>query len=139
MGYPNGVKGYRFIDPSIDKLFIKGSFHFEESPVHAPLETHVETFVPLPPPCISDNESTHSNHGSDLRSKYDLEDNEHADNEPQQMPKWAQSTIQEEGDLVGDLAYQRRMRSEFEQPPRALATTKPFIPMHCYMALASYP
>ena len=51
--------------------------------MHAPLESHVETYVPLPPLCISDDESTHSDHGSDLSSESDLEDDEHADDEPQ--------------------------------------------------------
>ena len=57
--------------------------------MHAPLEPHVETFVPLPPPCISDDESTHSNHGSYPCSEFDSKDDEHAYDEPQQMPKWA--------------------------------------------------
>ena len=83
MGYLDAVKGYKLIDPSIDKLFIERSVQFEESLVHAPLEPHVETFVPLPPPCISDDESTHSYHVSDLSSEFDLKDDEHADDEPQ--------------------------------------------------------
>jgi hypothetical protein len=55
------------------------------------------------------------------------------------MPKWAQTTLQEVGDLVGDPTDQRRMRSQFEDPPHALTTTEPVIPMHFYMVLASYP
>jgi hypothetical protein len=74
--------------------------------VHAPLGTYVDTFVPLPPPCIYDDKSTHSDHGSDLSSESDSEDDE-----PHQILKWEQSTIQEACDLVGDLADQRRMRS----------------------------
>ena len=34
--------------------------------MHAPLESHVETFAPLPAPNIHDDESTHSNHDSYL-------------------------------------------------------------------------
>ena len=51
--------------------------------MHAPLEPHVETYVPLPPPCISDDESTHSDHGSHLSSQSDSEDDENANDEPQ--------------------------------------------------------
>ena len=81
MGYTNGVKGYRLIDPSINKLFIEQSFQFEESPVHASLEPHVETYVPLPPPCISDDESSHSENGLELSFESDSEDDEHANDE----------------------------------------------------------
>jgi hypothetical protein len=55
------------------------------------------------------------------------------------MPKWAQSTLQATGDLVGDPMDLRRMRSQFEEPPHALTTTKLVIPMHFYMVLASDP
>ena len=57
MGYPDDVKGYRLIDPSTDKLFIERSVQFEEIPLHAPLESHVETYVPLLAPHIRDDES----------------------------------------------------------------------------------
>ena len=73
MGYSDDVKGYRLIDPSIDKLFIERIVHFEEIPFHASLESHVETFVPLPAPNILDDESTHSYHDSDLSFKPDEE------------------------------------------------------------------
>ena len=66
---------------------------FEEILVHVPLESYVETSVPLPPPCISDDESTHSYHGSYLSFESNSKHDEHANDEPQQMPKWAQSTI----------------------------------------------
>ena len=58
MGYPNDVMGYMLIDPSIDKLFIEQSVQFEVIPLHAPLESHAETFVPLPAPSIYEDEST---------------------------------------------------------------------------------
>ena len=41
--------------------------------MHAPLESHAETFVPLPAPNIRDDESTHSNNDSDLSSEPDEE------------------------------------------------------------------
>jgi hypothetical protein len=54
------------------------------------------------------------------------------------MPKWAHTTLQEAGDLVGVLADQRRMRSHFEDPTHALKTIELVILMHFYMVLASY-
>ena len=69
MGYFNDVKGYRLIDLSTDKLFIERSVQFEKIPLHAPLESHAENFVPLPTPHIRGDESTHSDHDSDLISK----------------------------------------------------------------------
>jgi hypothetical protein len=77
VGYPNGVKGYRLIDPSRNKFIIEQSVQFEE--IHAPLETHAETFVLLPVPNIRDDESTHSYHGSNLSSQYDSKDDEYVD------------------------------------------------------------
>jgi hypothetical protein len=61
------------------------------------------------------------------------------DDEPQQMPKWVHSTLQGAGDLVGDPPDQRRMRSQFEEPPHSLATIEPMMHMHCYMVQASNP
>jgi hypothetical protein len=40
LGYPDDVKGYKLIDPSIDRLIIEHSVHFEESPLHAPPVQH---------------------------------------------------------------------------------------------------
>jgi hypothetical protein len=143
VGYPDGVKGYRLIDPSTDQLIIERSVQFEESLSHAPHEPHAGTFV-LPP--VRDDESAHSNSTSDLSSDTESEDSEHADaqsvqadEEPQQRPKWAQTTLQDAGDLVGDPTDLRRTRSQFEEPPRVLTTTEPMFPMHCYVAQSSDP
>ena len=62
VGYFDDVKGYRLIDPSTDKIFIERTVQFEEIPLHAPLDSYAETFVPLPTPHICDDESTHSDH-----------------------------------------------------------------------------
>jgi hypothetical protein len=59
-----------------------------------------------------------------------LEYCEYVDDEPKQIPKWAQTTLQEVGEVVGDLVDWRRTRSKFEDPPHALETTKPMIIMH---------
>jgi hypothetical protein len=55
------------------------------------------------------------------------------------MPKWAQTTLQATKDLVGDPTNQRGRRFQFEDPPHALTTTEPVIPMHCNIVLASNP
>jgi hypothetical protein len=57
-------------------------------------------------------------------SESDSEDEKHANNDSHQTPKWVQSTLQAVGDLVGDLMDPRRTRSQFEEAPHALTTTK---------------
>ena len=117
MGYSDDVKGYRLIDPSTDKLFIEWSVQFEEIPLHAPLESHAETFVPLPTPHILDDESTHSDHDSDLSFESDGEHEHEYVDPPLFSPKrtrslreiYAQTTPQDAGDLVGDPVDLRRM------------------------------
>jgi hypothetical protein len=47
-----------------------------------------------------------------------------ADAEPEPRPKWAKTTLQDAGDLVGDPADTRRTRSDFEEPPLALTSTE---------------
>jgi hypothetical protein len=61
VGYPDGVKGYRLIDLSMDQLIIERSVKFEESISHAPHELHVGTFF-LPP--IGDDQHAHANSSS---------------------------------------------------------------------------
>jgi hypothetical protein len=65
----------------------------------------------------SDTESVHPN----------------ADVEPQQRPKWAQTTLEDVGDLVGDPTETRRTRSDFEDPPIALTATEPFLSTHIFL------
>jgi hypothetical protein len=48
-----------------------------------------------------------------------------ADAEPEKRPKWAKTTLQDVGDLVGDPVDTRRTRSDFEEPPLALTSTEP--------------
>jgi hypothetical protein len=48
VGYPDGVKGYRLIDLSLDQLIIECSVQFEESVSHVPWQLHADTFT-LPP------------------------------------------------------------------------------------------
>jgi hypothetical protein len=73
VGYPDGVKGYRLLDTSTERIIIERNVQFEESPLHASLEPHTNTFVPMLTTDISDDESTHLDHGSDINSESDLE------------------------------------------------------------------
>jgi hypothetical protein len=52
VGYPDGVKGYRLIDLSSDRLIIEHSVQFEESVSHVPQQPHADTFT-LPPVCVT--------------------------------------------------------------------------------------
>jgi hypothetical protein len=51
-----------------------------------------------------------------------------ADAEIEKRPKWAQTTLQDAWDLIGDPNDTRRTRSDFEEPPLAVATTKTLPP-----------
>jgi hypothetical protein len=89
VGYLEGVKGYRLIDPSTDKLIIERSVWFEESPMHASQEQHAETFVLPLVADIRDDASCHLDQISDLIFELDSEDHEHACKDPDLRPKWA--------------------------------------------------
>jgi hypothetical protein len=101
VGYPDDMKGYRLIHPSIEQLFIEHNVQFEESPLHAPLVQYAKTLVLPSVPDIKDDDSTHSNATySDTDSEDYLHVDEkvvHPNEEPmselQQIPKWAQSTL----------------------------------------------
>ena len=58
---------------------------------------------------------------------------------PTQLPTWAEKTLQDAGELVGDPADTRRTRSQFFGAPQALAATEPLLPIHFYMKLGSDP
>jgi hypothetical protein len=55
------------------------------------------------------------------------------------MPKWAQSTLHDAGDLVGDPVDPRRTISQYEDSPHVITATEPTIPSHCYMVQSSDP
>jgi hypothetical protein len=74
VGYPNGVKGYRLIDPSMDQLIIERSVQFEESILHAPQELHEYTFVL---PHVRDDEHAHGDSSSD--ESYDSKNSVNSD------------------------------------------------------------
>lgn len=54
IGYPDGVKGYRLLISSTDKLIIEQSVKFEEILSHAPQLLHTNTFYL---PNVRDNDS----------------------------------------------------------------------------------
>jgi hypothetical protein len=49
------------------------------------------------------------------------------------MPKKAQTTLQEEGNLVGNPLYSRRTSYQHEEPSHVLLASEPAMPMHFYM------
>jgi hypothetical protein len=78
LGYPDDVKGYRLIDPSIDRIIIECIVQFEESPLHAPPMQHAETLVLPSVPDIKDDDSTHSDATYSYKySEYSIHANEH--------------------------------------------------------------
>jgi hypothetical protein len=112
--------------------------------LHVPQQPHADTFI-LPP--IQDDQHAHAD--SSLDGSYDLEDLDDLDSklvqsnayldhpnvvaEPKKNPKWAQKTLQDVGDLVGDPSDTRRTRSDFKEPPVALTTTEPLPSMHIFL------
>jgi hypothetical protein len=146
------VKGYQLIDLSSDRLIIERSVQFEESVSHVPQQSHANIFT-LPP--VRDDEHAHVDSSSD--ESFDSEDlddsdsdsesvqsdaeSEHLDGvaEPEQRPKWAQTSLQDAGDLIGDPADTRRTRSDFEEPPVALTATEPLPSRHLFLVQSSDP
>jgi hypothetical protein len=137
VGYLDGVKGYKLIDLSSDQLIIERSVQFEESVSYVPQQLHAITFV-FPP--IIDDEHGHAASSSDESS--DSEDSNdpdtesvhaNADAELEQRPKWPKTTLQDVGDLVGDLDNTRRTQSDFEESPLALTATEPMSPKHLFL------
>jgi hypothetical protein len=55
------------------------------------------------------------------------------------MPKWEQSTLQEEGNLAGDPLDSRRTRSQHVEPSHVLSASETMMPMHFYMVQSSDP
>jgi hypothetical protein len=138
------VKGYWLIDISLDRIIIEHSVQFEESVSHVPQQPHADTFTLAP---VRADEYAHAKSSSDASS--DSEDSDDLDSEsvyldanlehpdvvvePEQRPKWAQTTLQDAGNLVGDPADTRRTRSDFEEPPVALTSTEPFPSRHIFL------
>jgi hypothetical protein len=62
-----------------------------------------------------------------------------ADVDPESRPKWAKATLQDAGDIFGDPNFTRRTRSDFEETPLALTTTKLIPPRHIFLVQSSDP
>jgi hypothetical protein len=58
---------------------------------------------------------------------------------PPQLPTWAEKTLQDVGELVGDPADTRRTRSHFLGAPQALDAIGPLFPIRFYMSPGSDP
>jgi hypothetical protein len=58
---------------------------------------------------------------------------------PTHFPTWAEKTLEDAGELVGDPTDTRRTRSQFFGAPQALAATEPLLPIHFYISLGSDP
>ena len=58
---------------------------------------------------------------------------------PTHLQTWAEKTLQDVGELVGDHVDARRTRSQFFGAPQALAAIEPLIPIYFYMTLGSDP
>jgi hypothetical protein len=144
VGYLDGVKGYQLIDLSSNRLIIEHSVQFEKSVSHVPQQSHADTFT-LPP--VRDDEDANVNPSS--YESYDSEDSNDSDSELVQSyvdsehldavaelekrPKWAHTTLQDAGDLIGDPANTRRTQSDFEEPPVALTATEPLPSRHLFL------
>jgi hypothetical protein len=62
-----------------------------------------------------------------------------ANAEQESRPKWANTTLQDAGYQVGDLADTRRTRSDFKEPPLVLSATELMPPKHLFLVQSSYP
>ena len=144
------MKGNILIDLSSDWLIIERSVQFEESVSHVPQQLHTNTFVL---PTVRDEQNSHVDSSSD--ASYDSKDSNDSDIEStlldvdsvhvdgdvelEPRPKWAQTTLQDAGDLFGDPVDTRRTRSNFEEPPIALTSTEPFSSRHIFLVQSSDP
>jgi hypothetical protein len=102
----------------------------KESTLHVPLVQHAYTLV-LPSVLELRDDSIHSYfvHGN----KHVVQPYKNLVPKLQQMPKKAHTTLQEEGNLPGNLLDLRRTRSQHEDPSHVFSSLEPAIPMHFYM------
>jgi hypothetical protein len=150
VGYPDGVKGYRLIDISSDLSSLsivsnsrKVSRMYLNSRMQTPSLFHLSEMMSMHMTNSSSDESSDSKDSDDSYSESVQSDveSEHPDTvaEPEKRPKWAQTTLQDVGDLVGDPADTRRTRSDFKEPPVALTATEPFPSRHLFLVQSSDP
>jgi hypothetical protein len=138
-GYPECVKGYILLDSHTEKLILARSVKFEEESLHDFSEDPAEEPLVVTDEEESKNSSRNLEKPSEKPFRSDTEDEDQVISTPTQFPTWAEKTLQDVGELVGDPADTRRTRSQFFGAPQALATTEPFLNIHLYMSLGSYP
>jgi hypothetical protein len=63
----------------------------------------------------------------------------YADVKPELRPRWAKTTLQDVGDLVGDPNETRRTRFDFKEPLIALTAAEPMPPRHLFLVQSSDP
>jgi hypothetical protein len=112
---------------------------FEEESLHDFSEDPVEEPLVVTDEEESETSSSTLENPSEKPFGYDTKDEDQVMASPTQFPTWAEKTLQDAGELVGDPADTRRTRSQFFGAPQALATTETLLPIHCYMSLGSYP
>jgi hypothetical protein len=102
----------------------------KESTLHAPPVQHAYTLFL---PSVSDikDDSIHSDfiHGN----KQVVHPDKNSALKLQQMPKKAQTTLQEGFNLAGNPLDSRRTRSQHEEPSHVFSSSEPAMLMHCYM------
>jgi hypothetical protein len=138
-GYPEGVKGYILLDSHTEKFILARSVKFEEESLHDFSEDPAEEPLVVTDEEESETSSSTSEQPSEKPFRSDTEDEEQVMASPTQFPTWAEKTLQDAGELVGDPADTRRTRSQFFGAPQALAATEPLLPIHFYMSLGSDP
>jgi hypothetical protein len=111
VGYPEGVKGYIFMDSHTEKFILSRSVKFEEESLHDFSEDPAEEPLVVTDEEESENSSSTSEKPSEKSFGSDTEDEEPFMAAPTQFPTWAEKTLQDAGELVGDPADTRRTRS----------------------------
>jgi hypothetical protein len=118
--------------------------------LYVPQQPHADTFT-LPP--VRDDDHAHVDSSSYENSDSEDSDDSNSDSvqldvesenpdavvEPEKRPKWAQTTLQDAGDLIGDPADTRRTEYDFKEPPIALTTTETFPSMDLFFVQSSDP
>jgi hypothetical protein len=139
VGYPIGVKGYIFLESHMENFILARSVKFEEESLHDLSEDPIEEPLVVTDEEESKNSSRNLEKPSENPFRSDTNYEEKVMASPTQFPTWAKKTLQDAGELVGDPADTRRTRSQFFGDPQALATKKPFFPIHLYISIGSYP
>ncbi|KAH9304606.1 hypothetical protein KI387_009010, partial [Taxus chinensis] len=123
--YPDGVRGYRLMNPTSHELYIERSVKFDESSLNF-TSPHIEILqftdlyfdssdddtvkrTPLPDPIdhqTSDSTDSDSNDDEDYVPSHSSEESSNSKTNPP-GPIWARKTLQSAGDLVGDTSDMR--------------------------------